>query len=204
MRTKRIQMAATLIITLSGVEWKGLIDINVFLVVTIVFVCDHFFHINQFIRCQTHSLPNLSSSSALLPVCSSPILHLFMYMRRYIGWLKLGGRLTLDDLPHNAKCYCIPEVLHTSCPASQSSSRKLLSSALPPFGDKCRRKQSGWFNQLLERLVVTGIGDWGLTVPTETKRRNVGIKMEDIEFCSKMLSYPIWDGNKWAEVTFLI
>lgn len=36
--------------------------------------------------------------------------------------------------PYNAKCYCVTEVLLTSCPASQASSNKLLSSMCPSAG----------------------------------------------------------------------
>lgn len=55
-------------------------------------------------------------------------------METQIGWLKLGRSLPLDELPYNAKCYCVTEVLLTSCPASQSPPPKLLSSVYPPSG----------------------------------------------------------------------
>lgn len=49
----------------------------------------------------------------------------------------------MDDLPYTAKCYCVTEVLHTSCPASQSSSPKLLSSAYPPSGTSVGGRRVG-------------------------------------------------------------
>lgn len=76
----------------------------------------------------------LSSGSVLPNITPSPILHLFTHMETQTGWLKLGSSLPLDGLPFNAECYCVTEVLLTSCPASQSSSPKLLGSVYPPAG----------------------------------------------------------------------
>lgn len=72
------------------------------------------------------------------PACS-PSLHAY----GNINWLKLGRSLPLDDLPYTAKCYCVTEVLHTSCPASQSSSPKLLSSVYPPSGTSVGGRRVG-------------------------------------------------------------
>lgn len=81
---------------------------------------------------EPYSLPSwLSSSSASPP-------HLFpvssCIWKHKLAVLSLAGELPLDDLPYNAKCYCVTEVLHTSCPASQSPSPKLLSRVYPPSG----------------------------------------------------------------------
>lgn len=51
----------------------------------------------------------------------------------WAGW-SLAAASRLDGLSYNAKCYCVSEVLHTSCPASQAPSPKLLSGAFPPSG----------------------------------------------------------------------
>lgn len=128
------------------------------------------------IETSLHSFTYSSTSIIFLSDChqvqyfpSSPS-HL-VSISSYIRKQKLAAwSLPLDKIPHNAKCDCVTEVLLTSCPPSQSSSPKLLSSVYSSLGDKCGRQLSGWLNQvgwLLERQEVTGIEIWGPTVAIE-------------------------------------
>lgn len=89
-----------------------------------MFVWDLFVLIHLFIKSRAHFLQSVIKFIAVKP------LHAY----GNINWVKLGRSLPLDDLPYTAKCYCVSEVLHTSCPASQSSFPKLLSSVYPPSG----------------------------------------------------------------------
>lgn len=131
----------------------------------------------------------LSSGSVLSNISSWPIPHLIIHMETQIGWLKLGSSIPLDGLPYNAECYCVTEVLLTSCPASQSSSPKLLSSVYPPSGTSVGGTGVGgsvgfgsywkgrkWLEMKAEVLQLKS----GWTTSPKN-RRNTGIRIKDIE-----------------------
>lgn len=132
------------------------------------------------------SLPSSSEPSSVSP---SPVPR--RLWKRKLAVQSLAGAPPLDELPHDAKCYCVTEVLLTSCPASQSSSPKLLSSVcvceresarvcvcarLSSLRDVCGWEQSGRLNQvvwLLERLGVSGMEARGSTVKNQHRPTHV-------------------------------
>lgn len=103
-------------------------------------------------------------------------------------------------------CYCVTEVLHTSCPASQSHSPKLLSSAYPPSGTSVG---GGWVGGSI--MLGSYWKDWKWlefeievqTVKIESNhltqsRGDVGMQTEDTEeLCSKFLDIHLgWKKNQ--------